>query len=109
AGIRKLLAFDLARGFAHAAQNAIHSEEIAFREMRGHAGEEGAVAAAEVDFQRTRGIGEDLGVSEFAEVVGGREEGWHCAWSADESALCQVKFCAAGGKFGSLSGTSGCL
>jgi len=46
--------------------------------LRGHSEQEGAVPAAEVDLQRTCRIGEDLGVLEFAKVIGGgrKERAW---------------------------------
>ena len=91
AGVGELLVVDLARGFDHAAEHALDAEEVALRVLGGHAGEEGAVATAEIDFQRAGGVGEDFSAGEFAEVIGGREEGWHWAWSADEWGLCQVK------------------
>lgn len=77
AGVGKLLVVDLASGFDHAAEHALDAEEIALGVLGGHAAEEGAVAAAEIDFQRAGGVGEDFGAGEFAEVIGGREEGGH--------------------------------
>ena len=91
AGVGKLLVVDLAGGFDDAAEHALDAEEVALRVLGGHAGEEGAVATAEIDVQGSGGVGEDFSAGEFAEMVGGREEGWHWAWSADESGLCQVK------------------
>lgn len=91
AGVGKLVAFDLAGGFADATEHALDAEEVALGVLGGHAGEEGAIAAAEVDFERTSGVGEDFCAGEFAEVVGGREEGWHGEWCADDLRVCQLK------------------
>jgi hypothetical protein len=37
--------------------------------MRRHAEKEGAISAAEIDLQRTRGIGEEVARSELTEVI----------------------------------------
>ena len=77
AGVGKLLGVDLAGGFDDAAEHALDAEEVALGVVGGHAGEEGAVAAAEIDFEGAGGVGEDFSAGEFAEVIGGREEGGH--------------------------------
>jgi hypothetical protein len=68
---------DFPSRLAHAAQHALHADEITLRMMSGHAGQEGAVTTAEVDLQRTRDIGEDLGAGDFAEMIGGDKKRRH--------------------------------
>ena len=96
AGVGKLLGVDLAPGFDDAAKHALDAEEVALGMVGGHAGEEGAVATAEIDFEGAGGVGEDFSAGEFAEVIGGREEGGHGGWCADECGGWQARNCGGG-------------
>ena len=62
-------AFGFAGDFGDPAGEPFDAEEVAFREMAGHFEEERAVAAADVEFERARGIGEDIRAVETVEVV----------------------------------------
>ena len=75
AGVDEAGGGDLFRHLGHPARQAFDTQEIALGMLPGHGDEETAVAAAEVDFQGTQGIRENVLLPQLTEIVFGDEYG----------------------------------